>query len=233
MLEYIGVSKNFGKIQALKEVSLLIREGDFVFITGPSGAGKTTLLKLLLREYKPSSGEILFDGVKVHELKRKSIPVLRQSVGSIFQDFLLLPNKTVIENIRVALAIKKVAKKHWKTRVDNVLNLVGLADRGYLFPSQLSGGELQRAAIARALVTNPKVIFADEPTGNLDWETSEKIMTLLKKINDEGKTVIIATHNKNIVSKLGKRVIDIRGGKVVHDSNPPRRTKKPQAKKKK
>jgi cell division transport system ATP-binding protein len=150
-------------------------------------------------------------------LRAKDIPHLRQQLGIVFQDFKLLPTRTVAENVELALAVKKVDKKEWKDRVAHVLALVGLSDRATLFPSQLSGGELQRAAIARALVINPSLIFADEPTGNLDWETADGIMKLLVKINEEGKTVIVTTHNMEIIDKLKKRVIALSNGKLAEE----------------
>jgi len=220
MLKFISVNKQFGDITALEDVNFRIDDGEFVFLTGPSGAGKTTLLKLLIREFAPTSGEIYYGDWAVHELRKKEIPHLRQSIGSVFQDFQLLDQRTVRENVQVALAVKNIPKHEWNDRVEHVLKLVGLGDRIDLFPSQLSGGELQRAVIARALVVNPDLIFADEPTGNLDWETTAQIMELLEKINQEGKTIIVTTHNKEVVDKMKKRVIELKGGKVVHDSHP-------------
>ncbi len=218
MLEFKSVTKRFGKIVALEDVSFEIGEGEFVFITGPSGAGKTTILRLIIRESLPTSGEIIFDGKKIHLIKKKEIPKLRQNVGSVFQDYKLLPGRTIYENVEVALAVKGIAKDEWGPRVEQVLKLVGIVDRMDLFPSQLSGGELQRAALARALVMNPKLVFADEPTGNLDAKTAEGIMDLMLKINGEGKSVIVATHNNEIVDKLKKRVIKLEKGKVISDS---------------
>jgi cell division transport system ATP-binding protein len=215
MLEFKNVSKTFGAIQALEDLSFTIESGEFVFIIGPSGAGKTSVLKLLIHEYPPTTGEIILDGNRIDNLKAKDVPLLRQQLGIVFQDFKLLPTRTVGENIELALAVKKVDKKEWSERVKHVLSLVGLSERESLFPSQLSGGELQRAAIARALVINPSLIFADEPTGNLDWETADGIMDLLVKINAEGKTVIVTTHNMEIIEKLKKRVIALSKGKLV------------------
>jgi cell division transport system ATP-binding protein len=219
MLEFKSVSKNFGQVQALKDVSFVIDDGEFVFITGPSGAGKTTLLRLLIREIVPSSGEIIFDGINLGKLKKRDIPKLRQSIGSVFQDYKLLPARTIGENIEVALAVKGVKRNEWKGRMRQVLKLVGLPDKENFFPSQLSGGELQRVAIARALVVNPKLIFADEPTGNLDPKTASEIMDLLIKINSEGKTVLVATHNMEIVKKTKKRVIQLEKGEVVNEKS--------------
>jgi len=218
LLEFKKISKSFGSIEAIKDISFKVSEGEFVFITGPSGAGKTTLLKLLTRQIRPSSGEIVYDGKEIHTLKKREIPVLRQSVGVVFQDFKLLAEKTIRENVEVSLAIAKIPQEERTSRVEHVMDLVGLTERMELFPSQLSGGELQRASLARALVTNPKLIFADEPTGNLDWETAEGVMKLLEKINKEGKTIIITTHHEKIVKEYAKRILQIKGGKLISDS---------------
>jgi cell division transport system ATP-binding protein len=214
MIKVDSVSKRFGEVSALEDVSFEVGEGEFVFITGPSGAGKTTLLKLLLREYIPEKGHIFFDKVDITLLPEKEIPNFRQKIGVVFQDYKVLSERTVRENIEVPLAVIKVPGAEWKGRVDTILNLVGLSERSEMFPSQLSGGELQRVSLARALIVNPKLIMADEPTGNLDWDTSVAIVELFEKINKEGKTVIMATHNRAIVDKLGKRVIEIKSGKV-------------------
>ena len=218
MVEFKKVSKNFGSIKALSDVSFKVDKGEFIFIIGPSGAGKTTLMRLLLRDYTPSSGEVIFDGKDIATLKKSEIPDLRQKIGVVFQNFRLLPERTVRENVEVSLAVLGVAKQEWDQKVNDILKMVGLQDRAELFPSQLSGGELQRVSLARALVTNPKVVFADEPTGNLDWETAEAIVGLLVKISKEGKTVIVSSHNKTIMDKLGKRVIELKAGKLVSDS---------------
>ncbi|KKR63022.1 MAG: Cell division ATP-binding protein [Candidatus Woesebacteria bacterium GW2011_GWA1_40_45] len=215
IVSFKQVSKSFGDIIALDNVTFDIEKGEFVFIMGPSGAGKTTLLKLILRELSPDSGEIIFDGENVGALAEKDIPFLRQKIGVVFQDFKVLPERTLRENVEVALAVIEVDESEWQGRVDQILKLVGLFDRSELFPAQLSGGELQRVSLARALVVNPKLILADEPTGNLDWETAEGVMDLFEKINKEGKTIIMATHNKMIVEKLNKRVIEIKNGKMV------------------
>lgn len=218
MLKINQVSKAFGDIKALDDISFQVSDGEFVFLTGPSGAGKTTLLRLVLRELFPDEGEIVLEDVDITKLKRKDIPKLRQKIGVVFQDFKVLPERTVKENVEVALAVINLPRKDWKARVDHVLKLVGLEERGELFPSQLSGGELQRVSLARALVVNPKIILADEPTGNLDWETADKIMDLFEKISAEGKTILMATHHKLIIDKLKKRIIELSGGKVVRDT---------------
>lgn len=214
-VKFKGVGKSFGSITALKDISFEIDKGEFVFITGPSGSGKTTLLRLILREMLPTSGDIVVDGTDVVKLKENDLPKYRQKIGTVFQDYKVIPERTVSENVEVALAVLGVSQSEWKARVDGVLKLVGLEARAGLFPSQLSGGELQRVSMARALVVNPKLILADEPTGNLDWETSETIIDLFEKINKEGKTIIMATHNKMIVDKMKKRIIRLKEGKLI------------------
>src|SRR3989304_7507888 len=215
MLEFKNVTKSFGNIKALSDVTFKVDTGEFVFIAGPSGAGKTTILKLLLGEFKPTSGGSVLDGKDITNIKKSEITSLRQQIGVVFQDFKLLKDKTVRENIETALAIKGVNQTDWETRTNQVLKLGGLGGRSELFPAQLSGGELQRVAIARALVVDPKIIFADEPTGNLDWETGEVIMNLLAKINKSGRTIIVTSHNLEIIKKLRKRVIKLVDGRVV------------------
>lgn len=217
MIKLENVSKKFGEITALSDVSFEINEGEFVFICGPSGSGKTTLLRLILRELLPDEGEIILEEADITKLPSKEIPHLRQNIGVVFQDFKVLAEMTVWENVEVALAVINLPKTDWGARVEHVLKLVGLTHRATLFPSQLSGGELQRVSLARALVVNPKIILADEPTGNLDWDTAQKLMDLFIKVNKEGKTIIMATHNKLIVDKMGKRVIELKEGKLISD----------------
>jgi cell division transport system ATP-binding protein len=220
MLKFDQVTKRFGRIVALEDVSFEVADGEFVFLIGPSGAGKTTIMRLILGEFKPTTGEIFVNDLALHNLKKKALPKYRQSIGAVFQDFKLLSTRTIRENIQIALAVKGVHRHEWDSRVDQVLSLVGLTERSELFPSQLSGGELQRASLARALVVNPSFIFADEPTGNLDWETAQGIMDLLEQINKEGKTVIITTHNHHLVEKMNKRTLELVGGKIVKDAKP-------------
>lgn len=215
MVKFNKVTKTYGEVCALKDVSFEVKDGEFVFLMGPSGAGKTTILKLILKEILPLSGEINVGGVDVSKISQKDLPKLRQKIGCVFQDFKLLNERTTYENIEIALAVLGVAESKWKERVEKVLKMVGLLDRKNLFPSQLSGGELQRVSLARALVVNPDLVFADEPTGNLDWEKADEIMEVLEKINKEGKTVIVATHNKEIVAKFKKRVIKLASGKII------------------
>lgn len=215
MLKLEKVNKSFGSIKALQDISFEIDDGEFVFLMGPSGAGKSTLLKLLLREYTADSGKIIFNGVDITTLPKREIPHFRQQIGTIFQDFKVLPERTVRENIDVALAVVGADQDKWDDKTNQVLKLVGLSERSELFPAQLSGGEIQRVSLARALVTNPKLILADEPTGNLDWDTSKQIVDLVNAVNKEGKTVIMATHNHQVVERLKKRVINLKDGKIV------------------
>ncbi len=215
LLEFKNVSKAFGDVRAVTDLSFGVGKGEFVFIVGPSGSGKTTILRLLMAEFKPTSGSIIFDGTDVTKIKKQDIPYLRRKIGAVFQDFKLIKDRSIRENIEVVLDVVGVNEKEWDARVNQVLKLVGLAHRAELFPLQLSGGELQRVAIARALVVSPVVIFADEPTGNLDWETAESIMDLLARINKEGKTVIVTSHNKEIIDRMKKRVIELKDGKIA------------------
>lgn len=215
IVEFKKVSKKFGSIIALQDVSFEIEKGDFVFITGPSGAGKSTILKLILGELTPTGGEVLIDGINVGHLETSHLPKYRQKIGVVFQDFRVLTERTVKENVEIALAVIGIDQSQWESRINQVLKLVGLDKRANHFPSQLSGGELQRVSLARGLVVNPVLILADEPTGNLDWETADAIMELLEKINKEGKTIIMATHNKEIIEKYKKREIKLKEGKIA------------------
>ena len=217
IIEFKDVTKRFGSIVALEHVSFKIDRNEFVFITGPSGAGKTTILKLILGEIVADSGEVLVDGVNVKNVKARDLPFYRQKIGIVFQDFKVLTERTVGENVEVALAVCSVPEGEWKERVKHVLKLVGLGRHENHFPSQLSGGELQRVSLARALAVNPKMILADEPTGNLDWDTSDAIMKLFDRINKEGKTILMATHNVEILKKYKKREIKLVGGKIEKD----------------
>jgi cell division transport system ATP-binding protein len=214
MVKFKEITKSFGSSTALDKVSFEVEKGEFVFITGPSGAGKTTILKIILGEYIPDSGEVSVDGVNLKTVKTKDLPVFRQKIGTVFQDFKVLHERTVAENVEVALAVIGLDENEWVARIKHVLDLVGLTKQADLFPSQLSGGELQRVSLARALVVNPHILLADEPTGNLDWDTSDSIMQLFEKINKEGKTIIMATHNLEIIKKHKKRIIHIVNGKI-------------------
>jgi cell division transport system ATP-binding protein len=217
MIKFDKVTKKFGEITALDDISFEIEPGETVFLTGPSGAGKTTLIKLILREFKPTSGEIVIDGLNLDSLKRKEIAALRRKLGVVFQDFKLLADRTIRENIALALEVASQDNQESEKEIDKVLKLVGLSERADLFPSQLAGGELQRACIARALVVNPEILIADEPTGNLDITTAWQIVNLLQEINKLGKTVLIATHNFEIVNSLKTRVIELNDGKLIRD----------------
>lgn len=213
------VTKTYGKVSkpALNRISVHISAGEFVILVGTSGAGKSTLLKLLTREEKPSSGKIVVGGIDYDTLKDKHIPLLRRKIGVVFQDFKLLPNRTVFENVAFALEIAGMTSREIKSTVPKVISLVGLEGKEKSFPHQLSGGERQRVAIARAVVRQPKILIADEPTGNLDPKHSWEIVRLLEKINKYGTTVLLTTHNVDIVNKLKRRVITIDHGKITSD----------------
>lgn len=212
------VSKNFGKnISALDETSFEINDGEFVFLVGSSGAGKTTILRLIIQDLIPSNGKIEIDKFVISKKNQVDTAKLRRKIGMIFQDFKILYNRTTFENIAIALEILGKKPDEISKKVHEVLHLVGLSDKADFFPIQLSAGELQRASIARAIVGGPKILLADEPTGNLDPTTSWEIMKILREINDLGTTVIMATHNADIVNSLNKRVITIKKGKVIKD----------------
>lgn len=202
---------------ALNRMSLFIQPREFVILVGTSGAGKSTLLKLLTREEKPTSGKIVVGGIDYDNLKDNQIPMLRRKIGVVFQDFKLLPNRTVFENISFALEIAGMTNREIKNTVPKVIDLVGLTGKEKKFPNQLSGGEQQRVAIARAVVRQPKILIADEPTGNLDPKFSWDIIRLLEKINKYGTTVLLTTHNVDIVNKLKRRVVTLDHGKITSD----------------
>ena len=218
LLEFIEVNKIYNNdVCALKDLSFKVEDWEFVFLIGASGAGKTSIIKMLLREIKPTSGEIIVDDVNIVKLRNRKIPQLRKTMGVVFQDFRLLEGKTVFDNIKYPLQILGVSKRVITKRVTEILELVGLSDRANSFPNQLSGGEQQRVCIARALVNKPKYLIADEPTGNLDPNTSEGIMKLLLDVNAKGTTVIVSTHDRDIVNKLKKRVISMDHGEMIND----------------
>jgi len=202
---------------ALQGINVVIDRNEFVYIVGPSGAGKSTFLKLIYREEVPTKGQISVNGFNIGKLKRRKIPYIRRNIGVIFQDYRLLPKLTVYENVAFAMEVIEAPRRLIKRRTLEVLDLVGLKHKAGSMPSQLSGGEQQRVAIARAIVNNPAVIVADEPTGNLDPDTSWEIMKLLEEINFRGTTIVMATHNKEIVNTMRKRVIAIENGKIVRD----------------
>ncbi len=213
------VTKTYGKTlgTALDRVSLHVEPKEFVIVIGQSGAGKSTLLKLLTREERPSSGKIIVGGIDYDKLPDKDIPLLRRKIGVVFQDFKLLPNRTVFENVAFALEIVGVSTKEINNTVPRVLDIVNLKDKAKRMPVELSGGERQRVAIARAIVRQPKILIADEPTGNLDPKHAWDVIAVLEKINRYGTTVLLTTHNQEIVNKLKRRVITIKNGQVVSD----------------
>jgi cell division transport system ATP-binding protein len=214
-----GVTKAYpnGKV-ALRGVDLTIPDGDFVFLVGPSGAGKSTVIKLLIREEAPSRGSVLLDGRDLARIKKREIPKIRRKIGIVFQDFKLLPNKTVRDNVGFALEVTGARRSTIAPAVDRALKIVGLAGHADHLPAQLSGGEQQRTAIARALVHNPRLFIADEPTGNLDPLISWEIIQLLLRINEMGVTVLMATHNAEVVTAVRKRVVALEDGRVVRDA---------------
>lgn len=216
MIRFASVTKTFqnGKT-ALKQISFEIADGEMVGIIGPSGSGKTTVLRLLINEIIPTEGEITVEDFEVHKLNRKKLPHLRRTIGSVFQDFKILTDRTVAENVGLILEILDLPDKEIAEKVNIALEMVGLPQSGDLFPAQLSGGELQRVAIARAMAMNPKILFADEPTGNLDSATAKQIAGLLKEINNQGTTVIVATHDKNILDFLKPRILQLEAGELI------------------
>lgn len=218
-LVFNNVDKNFGVISALKNISFTVNPGEFVFIVGPSGAGKSTLLKLILNQIKPTNGEILIDDINISLGTKSEIDKIRRKIGVIFQDYQLIMDKSIEENIALILDIVSFPKEKISSKIDEVINQVNLNNRRFLFPSQLSGGELQRASLARALAIEPEIILADEPTGNLDNENTWNLVKLLSDINKKNHTtVIMTTHNQEIVNSLDKRQIEIRDGEVKKDN---------------
>lgn len=218
MIEFINVSKEYDNgVQALKDVNIKIENGEFVFLIGSSGAGKTTITKILMREENATAGEVLLDGKDVTLLSDKEIPYLRRKMGVVFQDFRLLEDRTVYENVEFAMQVVGASRREIRRRVPTVLNMVGLNYKAKMLPRQLSGGEQQRVALARALVNNPSLLIADEPTGNLNPETAMEIMEIFENINAMGTTIIMATHAHDIVDAMHKRVIAIEDGHVVRD----------------
>ena len=219
MVFFSDVSKMYDKTNtlALDRVSFYIEKGEFVFIIGSSGAGKSTLTKLMLAEEQLTDGSITINGIDVGSLKRKDIPYYRRSIGMVFQDFRLLNNKNVYDNVAFSMKIRNASRREIRRAVPSILSIVGLSDKAKAMPYQLSGGEQQRVALARAMINNPAVLIADEPTGNLDPATADEIMQLFDAINKRGTTVIIITHAKDIVDKMRKRVIELDRGSMVRD----------------
>lgn len=217
MISFKKVSKKYKDKIALDDTTIEIGKGEFVTIVGQSGAGKSTIVKLLNKEIKPTSGDIVVGGIEYSKLKKRQIPFLRRKIGIVYQDFKLLPKKSVYENIAYALEVSGFRNKEIANRVPKMIKLVGLEGNEKCYPSEISGGERQRVAIARSLVHQPSILIADEPTGNLDPKNAWEIIDLLLKINSFGTTVILTTHNKDIVDKIKKRVITLKDGKVVKD----------------
>ena len=218
MIEFKDVSKIYeNNVKALSNVNIKINSGDFVFLVGPSGAGKSTFIKMLLKEVDPTMGEIIVSGKDLSTVTRKQIPYYSRKIGMVFQDFRLIPTLNVYENVAFAMRVVEASQKEIRRRVPMVLSLVGLSHKYKMFPNELSGGEQQRVSLARAIVNNPDVLIADEPTGNLDPETANEIMGLLEDINKSGTTILMATHAKDIVDNMKKRVIAIDRGIVVRD----------------
>ncbi|QSX06132.1 cell division ATP-binding protein FtsE [Sedimentibacter sp. zth1] len=218
MFEFIDVSKIFKKeFLAINKINLKIEQGEFVFLVGKSGAGKSTLVKLLLKEENPTMGTILYKNEDITKIRRRNISTYRRNIGFVFQDYRLLPKMTVYENVAFAMEIIGTSHKTIRREIPTVLSMVGLSDKSKSYPDELSGGEKQRVAIARAVVNRPEIIIADEPTGNLDPETSQEIMKIFTEINRRGTTLIMATHDKDIVNRLHKRVVELKKGAIIRD----------------
>ena len=218
MIEFIDVVKNYSPdTQALRGITMQIDDGEFAFLVGPSGSGKSTIIKLITGELKPTSGSVHVNGYSLERIRKREIPYLRRTVGVVYQDFRLITTKTVYENLAFAMRAVGAHKKEIEERIPYILDLVGMADKANRHPNELSGGEQQRLAIARALVNNPSTIIADEPTGNLDPVLALEIMVLLQEINNLGTTVLVVTHAQDLVERFEKRVIAIDDGVVVHD----------------
>lgn len=217
MIKLKNITKEYSDLKALDNINLEFSQGEFICLIGPSGAGKSTLVKLLVCEEKPTIGQIFVADKDITKLKYYELPFYRRKIGVIFQDFKLLPQKTVKENISFALEVAEVSSKEINERIPKILNLVGLTQQANNYPHELSGGEKQRTAIARAMVNSPKILIADEPTGNLDPSNAWEITELLLRINQSGTLVILATHNKSIVDKIRKRVISLKKGKIISD----------------
>ena len=218
MIKFEHVTKTYRTNIGLDDISVDISKGDFVFLVGPSGAGKSTFIKLILKEIEADNGSIFVDGKDITKLSNREIPELRRKVGTVFQDFRLLPKKTVFENVAFAMEVLHKSKKQIRKQVPQILSLVGITDKAHKYPDELSAGEQQRVAIARAIINNPMVLIADEPTGNLDPDTAAEIMDLLEQINLRGTTIVMVTHAKDIVDRMKKRVIAIEKGNIVRDS---------------
>ncbi|EOR23155.1 cell division ATP-binding protein FtsE [Cytobacillus oceanisediminis] len=218
MIEMKNVMKKYANgVIAANGINVRINQGEFVYVVGPSGAGKSTFIKMMYREEKPTQGSIRINGINLEKLKDKKVPLLRRNMGVVFQDFKLLPTLTVFENVAFALEVIEENPKYIKKKVMETLELVGLKHKARMLPTELSGGEQQRISIARSIVNSPKLVIADEPTGNLDPETSWEIMNIFETINNRGTTIIMATHNREVVNTIKHRVIAIEGGRIVRD----------------
>ena len=218
VVEFRGVSKTYASGDTgLVDASFSIQRGEFVFLVGQTGSGKSTIMRLLIKEHEPSAGEIAVAGRELGSITRRKVPYYRRNLGVVFQDFKLLPNRTVYDNVAYALQVTGHSRKDIRAKVPDILRLTGLATKLHSYPDQLSGGEQQRVAVARAFVNHPPLLLADEPTGNLDPETSVGIMQLLYRINRTGTTVIVATHDDAMVDRMRRRVIEVRGGRVIRD----------------
>lgn len=218
MIHFDSVSKKFGSTFAVDNISLSIKQGEFVFIVGPSGAGKSTLLRILTREALPTSGKVMVGNVDITKIKDRDVPQFRRKVGVVFQDFKLLDDRTVFENVALTLEVQGKSDEDIQKAVEHTLKLVEIWDKRNLFPKQLSGGEAQRTAIARAIVGKPDILLADEPTGDLDPKTAWGVIQLLNEINSWGTTILMATHNQEIVNTLKRRVITLKAGKIASDN---------------
>ncbi len=217
VLDHVKMKYPTSKTYALNDINITIEDGEFVFIVGSSGSGKTTLIKLLLKELDPTSGSIKVADVDYSKVKKRNIPKLRRKIGTVFQNFRLLKDRTVYENVAFAQRVIEVPTRYIRRQVPAMLTLVGLADKYKAYPKQMSGGEQQRVALARALVNKPEILLADEPTGNLDPKNSWEIMRLLEDVNKKGTTVVVVTHNKEIVNMMQKRVITLKKGEIISD----------------
>lgn len=218
MIDFKDVYKIYGDQVALEDANIHIDQGDFVFVVGPTGAGKSTFIKLISKEIEPDSGEIIVDGMNLDKMSNREIPILRRNIGMVFQDFKLLENKTVFENVAFAMEVVHCTRRTINRQVPQMLAVMGIEDKAKSFPQELSAGEQQRVAIARAIINNPKILIADEPTGNLDPDTAWEIMKLIELINRRGTTVVMVTHAKEIVNGMNKRVIVIDKGRIIRDS---------------
>ena len=218
MIDFKNVTKVYADTVALKNATLHIDQGDFVFVVGPTGSGKSTFIKLITKEIEPDEGEVSVEGKPLSKMSNRDVAFLRRDIGMVFQDFKLLENKNVFENVSFAMEVVRCSKKTIDRQVPQMLSVMGIEDKANNFPSELSAGEQQRVAIARAIINNPRILIADEPTGNLDPETAWEIMQLLELVNKRGTTVVMVTHARDIVNRMNKRVIAIDQGTIIRDS---------------